>query len=963
VRAILGVRVGVGFTGLLGLLVAAALVAGVPTAQPALAEGGSYPPVGQLGGGTPTDAAIAGGYAYVAANGVLDVVDVSDPANPQMVEYCDTPGNVEDVAVVGSYAYVADGPTGLCVISIADPLHPVQVAACTTPGWATCVALAGDYAYICGSGGLRAINVANPASPVEVGSCSTPGAARRLVVSGTHAYVAADTAGLAVIDVADPANPHVVGTCDTPGTAWDVALSGSYAYVADYDGGLRVIDVSSAAAPTEAGYLAMTYPFRVTVSGSYAYVSGYPGWVRVISLSDPAAPNQVGSYNSDGYPYGVVVTAGYAYVCDASRGLVVLDLTDPVVPVEVGIWNPVGYPNSIAAAGGYAYAADGGDGLSVLDVSDPSAPELVASGDLPGTRDVAVAGGYAYALDTWRLTVMDLSSPGAPVTVGQLSGISEALAVAVAGDYAYVASAADGLRVVNISNPAAPTTVGLCDTPGSAQDVVVSGGYAYVADSDAGLRVISISDPASPVEVGSCDTPAYAYAVAVSDGYAYVADYWGGLRIIDISNPAAPVEVGALPLYGEYFRAVAVSGNLAYVAADEDGLWVVDISDPAHPVRVAYYDTPGNASNVTIAGNYVYLADSNWGVMIFPKLTDVSVAGQVRLAGTSTNIENATVAAYSGAVLKRMTVTDFYGIYRLWDLPAGTYTVKASKQGYVTQVKSSVSVGSGTTYVNFNLTVSSRLSGQVKDRDTSANVAGATVTALLGGVVRATGTTAANGIYVLDTNLPAGTYVVRASKTGYVTQTKSGISVAEGATTYVNFSIAPVLLKGQVKASASSSALAGATVAVYDGETLKATATTNASGVYEIGGVPAGTYRVVASKPTYVRQSKPGIVVTLGSTTYVNFSLQTSGILKGQVKDENSNLPLVGATVTARSGGVTWATGVTAGPFGIYEITSDLPAGSFVVIASKAGYINQGRAGIAVTAGNTTYVNFALQPD
>ncbi|MDO9027212.1 MAG: hypothetical protein Q7U87_04955, partial [bacterium] len=67
-------------------------------------------------------------------------------------------------------------------------------------------------------------------------------------------------------------------------------------------------------------------------------------------------------------------------------------------------------------------------------------------------------------------------------------------------------------------------TVGVYDTPGFAWAVAVSGNYAYVADGDSGLRIINISNPASPTETSCYDTPGCAYAVAVSGNYAYVAD-------------------------------------------------------------------------------------------------------------------------------------------------------------------------------------------------------------------------------------------------------------------------------------------------------------------------------------------------------------------------------------------------------------------------------------------------------
>ena len=124
----------------------------------------------------------------------------------------------------------------------------------------------------------------------------------------------------------------------------------------------------------------------------------------------------------------------------------------------------------------------------------------------------------------------------------------------------------------------------------------------------------------------------------------------------------------------------------------------------------------------------------------------------------------------------------------------------------------------------------------------------------------------------------------------------------------------------------------------------------------------SGTYTVIASRTGYVKQTKPGIVVTVGVTSYVNFNLQVSGKLKGQATEKGTGLPIIGATVSARTSGVVRATGTTVGPYGIYEIASDLPAGTYSVLCQKSGYRDFGRIGIVVTSGATTYVNFPLTP-
>jgi len=400
-------------------------------------------------------------------------------------------------------------------------------------------------------------------------------------------------------------------------------------------------------------------------------------------------------------------------------------------------------------------------------------------------------------------------------------------------------------------------------------------------------------------------------------------------------------------------------------------------------VSVASSGTEGNGESVlpSISGDGLIMAfasgasnlvdwDTNMSGDVFVAANEVapdgSLAGQVRALGTSAAIQGATVGVYAASELQRSGSTDADGLYQIGALVPGQYVIAASKQGYVTQTKAYIAVTSGqTTYVNFNLDVSGRLMGQICERGTGANVEGATVTARSGGVERARTITGANGIYVMESDLLTGTCVVSVSKPGWVTQTKTNIGVTAGATTYVNFFAferAPSV-KGQVCIAGTGTPIGDATVSInsWGSLTVVVTATTDANGIYRFPpGLPSGTYILWASKTGYVTQTKTNIASTEGETRYVNFNLQISGKLKGQVRDKITGAPIIGATVSARTGGVVRATAATTAPYGIYEIDSDLPAGTYTMLCTATGYQDFGRIGIVVTAGNTTYVNFPL---
>ena len=59
--------------------------------------------------------------------GTLQLYDVSNPAAPALINTFPTPGNAQRAEIVGTLAYVADGPAGLTVVDLSDPASPEVV--------------------------------------------------------------------------------------------------------------------------------------------------------------------------------------------------------------------------------------------------------------------------------------------------------------------------------------------------------------------------------------------------------------------------------------------------------------------------------------------------------------------------------------------------------------------------------------------------------------------------------------------------------------------------------------------------------------------------------------------------------------------------------------------------------------------------------------------------------------------
>jgi hypothetical protein len=293
---------------------------------------------------------VVGDYAYVAlGSSGLQIVNVSNPDNPVYAGSYETSGSAYGVYVTGDYAYVAAGFSGLQVADVSNPENPVFAGSYDTPDRARSVYVSSDYAYVADRTSLQIINISDPENPVLAGSWGLPTSDFRSVyVSGDYAYIAELTNGLVVIDVSDPENPDLTGNCLTPGNSYDVCVSGDYVYLAD-GSSFQVLNVFIPANPFIFGsYDDLAEAMGVYYSDDYAYVADFDFGLHVIEVSNPPYISYASSFETTGNVYDVYVLGDYIYMAEESSLLILkyprVDVEEDInVPQEFSLaWN---YPN------------------------------------------------------------------------------------------------------------------------------------------------------------------------------------------------------------------------------------------------------------------------------------------------------------------------------------------------------------------------------------------------------------------------------------------------------------------------------------------------------------------------------------------------------------------------------------------------------------------------------------------
>lgn len=609
--------------------------------------------------------AVSGQYAYVADDVAgLQVINITNPATPLRVGGLTGVGAAKAVVISGNYAYLLQGlpddETALLrrleIVAITDPADPRRISGIGLDFPVTAIAVAGNYTYVAGSGWddqarrnrrrLEVIDLSDPLNPRKAGTYETtlsPGApdyerTAGLAVSGPYAYMTSSGYGensaaagrLEVIDVRDPASPRKVGSYEAKGQAMGVVVAGDYAYIAGYGGedpphdwlhSLNIVDIRDPANPRRVGTSKRgRYAENLAVSGNFAYVTDGLYGIEVFDVSNPAAPVLAGGCETGGNARGVAIAGSYALVASAhysagtwysapGEGLVVLDVSKPANPQRVARVDSVSSDHNVAISGSYAYSAK--DGLQITDIRDPANAQVVGSYTTANAVvDLELSSPHAYVLESWwaggqdqsRLTLIDVSDPAKPSRLGGYEMSGKAVQVAVSGDVAYLAevwyitnSELSRLSLFDVRDPSRLNLLGSYTTNLPFAEVTVSGQYAYVARSFEGLEILDCRDVAKPKTVGSYLSSLPVTAVAVSGRLACVGNAgWGAgagwlgalkLKVLDVSDPANPRRLGEVGLSGAVSD-ITMWGQYAYVAAGWGGVHVVDLSDPAHPRRV-----------------------------------------------------------------------------------------------------------------------------------------------------------------------------------------------------------------------------------------------------------------------------------------------------------------------------------------------------------------------------------------
>jgi hypothetical protein len=326
-------------------------------------------------------------------------------------------------------------------------------------------------------------------------------------------------------------------------------------------------------------------------------------------------------------------------------------------------------------------------------------------------------------------------------------------------------------------------------------------------------------------------------------------------------------------------------------------------------------------------------------------VTDATASGAPTLAGVSV-----TCTCQSGNA-----TTDGVGRYSFTNIAPGSYALTFREAGFVTQTITGVGVTSGaTTVTNAALIEDGGIKGTVTDAQNGSRISAATITC--SGCPTTTVTTDGTGNYFFTGVPNSSSYSLTFTASGYASRTITNVTVTGPASTSENLALdEDGGISGTVIDAQTSQSLPGVTVKCNGG--CPTAGPTDSLGDYSLINVPPGTYSLTFSESGYVTQTVSSIVVAPGFSTIVNrVALTEDGEISGTVTDQQTAVPISGATVTCTC----QAGSVSTDASGFYSFTSIVPGSSYTVSVTAIGFTGLTSSAFAVNPGLTSTVNLQL---
>ena len=321
------------------------------------------------------------------------------------------------------------------------------------------------------------------------------------------------------------------------------------------------------------------------------------------------ALEHLGGIASEGDLRDLQIEGSLAYLADRQNGMVIVDVSDPAEPIVLSRFNTIGHALFLNVHQGYAYIGMGDDGLQIVDIKDPERPtsvdhfiifQEVQFPDEPepltartSSSMIEIIGSTMYVygqicngfFSMASFNILSIDEPTIPSVVSQYAelafGIGRLVVTEVRAYLTLKSFGVVGMVVLDIHDPSNLSMLGAL----AIDENGPSGGFMEWNEAES-IIMVAYKDP-------------------------------GTIHFIDVSDPEALEILNSYPTGTDSAFNMVLTGRYLLLAAGTDGIMVLDVSDPLNPEQLLLHQTVGEAFEMKLVGDLLYVAEQDAGFQIY----------------------------------------------------------------------------------------------------------------------------------------------------------------------------------------------------------------------------------------------------------------------------------------------------------------------------------------------------------
>ena len=327
-------------------------------------------------------------------------------------------------------------------------------------------------------------------------------------------------------------------------------------------------------------------------------------------------------WQSDAYK----ITTDGSLVCIAPYGsvVVILDASDPVNIQQlstINLWSGVdNYFWDIQIHGSVLFVSHTAyidvSFFYAFDISDPEHPALLSERFYQSIGEFAVQANFVYLQANSTIEVIDFSDPTLPILVSSIES-SGGSGIAVLGDELFTQVVVDSdpeLTIFDISNPQNPTLKGSLELSEPVHSIQVDETHIF-AGGIFTIQIFDHSDSIDPQLVSQISSTSYAQRYAFKGDQLVATQVYNGMNLYDVSDRANPTLVSTFDTPG-LATDIFLANQFAYVADSHTGFQIIDISKPHSSSTLGQYQDPyDNIGSVSVEGGISCVVDPQEGLI------------------------------------------------------------------------------------------------------------------------------------------------------------------------------------------------------------------------------------------------------------------------------------------------------------------------------------------------------------